>query len=72
MTWNGHEINLHLRFNWDRNSIDVCAIQSWCLMPLSKIFQLYRGGGSRSVREKKKSTLTYVTKTLIHILFDSK
>ena len=27
-TWIVHKINLHLRFNWDLNLIEVCAIQS--------------------------------------------
>ena len=29
ITWNVHEINLHLRYNWDLSLIDVCATQSW-------------------------------------------
>jgi hypothetical protein len=41
-TWNVHEINLHLRFNWDLDFIEVCATQSLCLTPLSTIFQLYQ------------------------------
>ena len=28
ITSNVHEINLHLRFNWDLNLIDICAAQS--------------------------------------------
>ena len=28
VTWNVHESNLHLRFNWDLNLIDVCSTQS--------------------------------------------
>ena len=28
-TWNVHEINLHLAFNWDLNVLEVCVTQSW-------------------------------------------
>ena len=27
--WNVREINIHLRFNWDLNLIEVCTTQSW-------------------------------------------
>ena len=40
-TWNVHEINLHLRFNWDLNLIEVCATQSRSLVStrMTSLFQ---------------------------------
>ena len=40
ITWNVCEINLHLRFNWDLNLIEVCAAQSRfdCI---KYVYQLY-------------------------------